>query len=256
VTDNPVLTKIRKLLNLSKSSNVHEAANAAARAQEMMLEHKIEMADLSLGGEEVKAEPIVEENLAENMGRRRVERWRIQLAGVVSRAFNARIYFCSNGQIAMIGRPSDLATVRYLYGYLALEIHRLTEDEWKGLLKLYAAGEYGSMSPPHAVRWKNSFRDGAVHAIREKLAEQRKAQEAKLTAETQKHGALVLVRKDEERVTLEVAERIKVATGGRKGSGFSGPSDVSAYSRGKQRGATISVAASGGALGASKQRLK
>lgn len=42
----PVLDKVRKLLELAKSANEHEAATAAARAAELMLKHQIEEADL------------------------------------------------------------------------------------------------------------------------------------------------------------------------------------------------------------------
>jgi hypothetical protein len=42
-----VLGKIKKLLALSTSSNVNEAATAAAAAQRLMLEHKLTEADVS-----------------------------------------------------------------------------------------------------------------------------------------------------------------------------------------------------------------
>ena len=42
-----VAEKVRKLLALATSSNVHEAANAAAQAQKLMQEHKLTAADVA-----------------------------------------------------------------------------------------------------------------------------------------------------------------------------------------------------------------
>ena len=41
-----LLDRIKRLLRLAESSNVHEAASAAARAQELMSRHRIEAASL------------------------------------------------------------------------------------------------------------------------------------------------------------------------------------------------------------------
>ena len=42
-----ILDRVKKLLALSTSSNVNEAANAAAAAQRLMLEHRLTEADVS-----------------------------------------------------------------------------------------------------------------------------------------------------------------------------------------------------------------
>jgi len=46
MADDKVINKIQKLLALATSDNVNEAAVTAARAQELMTKHQLEMADL------------------------------------------------------------------------------------------------------------------------------------------------------------------------------------------------------------------
>ena len=54
-----IIERIKKLLELSKSSNEHEAAIAASRAAELMMDHQISEAEIHSSS--VRAEPVVEE---------------------------------------------------------------------------------------------------------------------------------------------------------------------------------------------------
>lgn len=171
-----IVDKIRKLLNLSRSSNVNEAANAAARAQELMLAHKIEVADLEVGtGSRAPVEAVNDEILEQ--GSKRAQRWRLMLASKLATAFGCRMYYSSGGLINVVGTVSAIQTVKYMQGYLALEITRLC-DESCGKSLGYA------MSP---ITWRNSFKDGAVHAIGERLQAQRKEQERSFSARPRVH---------------------------------------------------------------------
>ena len=53
-----VVEKIRKLLELSKSDNEHEAASAAAMAQELMVKHAIEEEEIRGRDPKSTSEPI------------------------------------------------------------------------------------------------------------------------------------------------------------------------------------------------------
>ena len=59
--DRALVEKVRKLLALSESSNEHEAALAAENAQDLMLCHGIEMAQIAnpQGCEQVKSDVVV-----------------------------------------------------------------------------------------------------------------------------------------------------------------------------------------------------
>lgn len=154
-----IIDKVRKLLKLAESPNANEAALAAAKAQQLVDEHNLSAALLALdGAEAVPDEPIedFESKGAPLETSRRHPRWRTQLAGTIARANGCRIYI--NGEhIALVGRPSDADTVRYLFSYLAREVERLCAKEGVGC----------------GTSWRNNFRLGVVYAIMEKLREER-----------------------------------------------------------------------------------
>lgn len=133
--DAKIIDRITKLLALSKSSNVHEAATAAARAAELMLQYKLDAADLEIAaGEREAPEAVTEETLEGDAGRRKATSWRGALAHVLGEAFNAKSYSVwGSNKIQIIGRPSDIQTVRYLFAYLGNEIERLCDRDWETL---------------------------------------------------------------------------------------------------------------------------
>lgn len=132
-----ILDKIRKLLTLSaKSSNANEAAAAAAAAQRLMQEHRIAEAELETG------EPTETAQLAadplETFGWRSIL-WKEQLCGALMKLHGCKGWKLSrweNGtrvrRLQIVGRPSDVASVRYLYAWLTSEIERLAQRDAKG----------------------------------------------------------------------------------------------------------------------------
>lgn len=174
-----IIDKVRKLLRLAESPNANEAALAAAKAQQLIDEHNLSTALLALdGAEEAPDEPIYdfETKGAPLDTARRHARWRSQLAGTIARANGCRIYI--NGEhIALVGRPSDADTVRYLFGYLAKEIDRLCAKEGAGC----------------GTTWRNNFRLGAVYAVMDKLREQRTQHASKARASAATEVALVRI---------------------------------------------------------------
>jgi uncharacterized protein DUF2786 len=228
-----VIDKIRKLLALSKSANPHEAANAAARAAELMFEHKIEAADLEIAGHGKRPmEAVTEETLLDGEWR---AFWKGTLADGVARSMSCRVYWYGPW-MQIIGRKSDVNTVRYLFGFLVLEIERMATEGWTQRSALVAE---------HGTKWKNAFRWGAVHAIGRRLYEQSVAREA--MAHT---GALVLVRRDEAAVE-DALQRHKL---GKPISGTE-PSSRDGYSQGERAGREMQMSGAHAAIGGSKDRL-
>lgn len=175
MTYQEAIYKATKLLRLAQSSNQHEAALAAARAQEIMDRFKIE--SLSISEQSAPEEPIKDfrNDPLETELKSKVA-WKIQLASAVARHNQCRIYIMG-GPIAIVGRPSDVTTVRYLYGWLVREVNRIAGRDTAGYGRIYS----------------NNFRLGMIDTIRERLAEQRQQTDSALRAEAAQNNGLALV---------------------------------------------------------------
>ncbi|MEX0683416.1 MAG: DUF2786 domain-containing protein [Dehalococcoidia bacterium] len=156
-----ILEKVRRLLALSTSSNEHEAALAAAKAQELLLTYNLELADVpAVQREDVTQEVLNTGNTASWVG--------VLLGSVARHNFGDAIYL-GDGQRAIIAQPHNIEVIKYLYDYLVREINRLADRGWASF------DGYASS----ARRWKTGFRFGAISAIDARLeAERRKAQQA------------------------------------------------------------------------------
>lgn len=144
--DPQVVSKIQRLLALSKSDNVHEAANAAASAQRLLDEHRLTRAALP----ETRGDTMNAIGRTWFMGAvtGRTAPWKIRLAANVAEHNGAIILFYK-GLVEIVGTPDDVSATRLLYDYLRGEIDRLTAQETKG----------------RGVRYANNFRLGAVETI-------------------------------------------------------------------------------------------
>lgn len=129
-----ILDKLKKLLALSKSPEAHEAANAAAAAQRIMLEHKIQEADLEIGGDDDLVEPIADFTVE-----RRAVTWKTYLLTGVARANSCECYraqtvnresrkLTGKKHLHVVGTNTDVQAVVYIYRYLCMEINRLTRE--------------------------------------------------------------------------------------------------------------------------------
>lgn len=158
------MRKAAALLRLAQSDNPHEAALAAARAQEIIDRYKLNLAGLDDAPSAEPAEPI--RNFTDPLDKGGL--WKALLAQAVARVNQCQVYTASGG-VHLIGRPSDVAMVRPFYAYLAGEVERLASRHCKGQSRTY---------------W-NNFRLGAVETIKQRLNASLQA-----TAETVKAEAL------------------------------------------------------------------
>lgn len=156
-----VISKINKLLNLSKSNNVNEAAAAAAAADRLMQNYRISAVELSSSNKEEEPITLIEEYLHTSG---RLVLWKNVLAGVLCDHYGCAYFIQtvpSNKDgvrgtvkaLRVFGCQSDFDIVKYMYGYLTTEIERLT--------KLEASGKGHTFSQSYSL--------GAVQGIRDQL---------------------------------------------------------------------------------------
>jgi hypothetical protein len=173
-----VIAKVRKLRNLATSANVHEAATAAALADKLIQEHGLAEAQLEADGQEPgeKAEEATDPTISWHG---QVPAWQSCLASFLARHYDCAPYR-THGRDSygkryeaqrVVGRPSDVATLRYMLAWLVAEIERLAQLEPKGMGRSYY----------------NAYRMGAVAGVRSSMTA------AKDAARTQATSAALVV---------------------------------------------------------------
>lgn len=153
-----IIDKVRKLRALAENAaaTVEEAATAARTAELLIQKHALEEAELGAVSQEV-LEAIVDDGSPLTDWGKRQKVWQNVLLHALAQNYN-----CSNVlkrkdgalNIYTIGRPSDIAIMRYQFAYFVLELTRLSH--------LMAPDNLGRGS---GKTWYNSFYHGAVDAI-------------------------------------------------------------------------------------------
>lgn len=205
-TQEDIIRKVKALLARSRSQNEHEAAVAAAKAQEILQQYNL---DLSLLEDAPKPEYVRENITLETM---RV--WRKRLAHRLAQFNFCKFFFwrgSHNG--AFVGEPHNIEVVKALYAYLSHELEQIANIGYA----TYAAdvAHWRRLSP---VAWKEAFYTGAVDVIEWRLYEQwlafqgkdeqsAEAKKAQPTKRQEQSRALVVVK------DAELAEAIKVHIG-------------------------------------------
>jgi hypothetical protein len=244
MTREEAIQKALKLMALAGSDNVHEAAAAAARAQEILRRYEIDATILSTA----TAEP--EEDIEDFMKKgapldgdryAKAVNWKCTLANVISKSHQCKT-FTSGGAINIVGQPSLVETVRYVYALLVGEIEKLTDKNGKGCGRT----------------WRNNYRYGAVAAIREKFEEANVKVAAEVRAEyvnnplglVKVENALAKISAREAAVQAFVKKAYKLHS-----RSSSRTVDYAAYEQGKRDGKNINVNSARGALGNSVGKL-
>jgi len=164
-----VVEKIRKLMNLAESNNENEAASAAALAQRLMVQYDLESAVLAAeAGDDAKEqeEDIEESSMGDLESFARRAAWKDWLIMYITKANGVYVYTSHKGMqgkcktYRLIGQPRHVATVRYLYVYLAREIERHSKAQGKG----------------KGAVWSNTFRQSAALTVGERLKEANRAE--------------------------------------------------------------------------------
>lgn len=155
----PILSKIKKLLALSTSSNPNEAALAAAKAQELLMQHNLTMSQVQT------QEPSSYERSTVQTGKRV---WRrLLLTTIAQNNFCESIYNVTQHISVLIGETHNIEVVTYLYQYLIGQLEPMA-----------VAAHQRSIAPVHGKTWFDSFYMGAVNSIHERLEAQKREMEA------------------------------------------------------------------------------
>ena len=184
MTQQDAIRKALACLRLANSDNPNESALAAARAQEIIDRYQLDISGLDYNSqeeardtEEIKdfghADPL--DSLPNPYA------WMIRLSSMVSRFNGCRNILSrhENGRgkvVRVVGRPSDVNTVRYLYSCLKMEVLRLRDSNCQGNSQTY----------------KYQFCLGVVDTIRVKLEEQRQATFQSKRAEAGQNGMALM----------------------------------------------------------------
>lgn len=127
----------------------------------------------------------------------------------------------------LVGKRENIVVVTGLYTYLVDTVLRLADEGWDELDPI-------EKRCSTVRRWKNAFKVGAVHALGQRLQNQRREH----VAEYEGGSALVLVQEAElKQAVTQFFGKV------RRSSQSSGYSDAGAHAAGRKAGAGINLAA-------------
>ena len=245
MTENKILSKIRKLMALAEGSEGNEAEVASRMADRLMREHAVSLASLDEAAL-LEEDPVGGHELI--VGR---PAWMASLAWALAthcniKAIRARRYRVVNGRGKRVtimfgyGHRSDLQVWEYLYAVAEREIQRLAkahrkahEHDWN-----WQTGDCGLSRTE-----MTSFREGCVRGLSQKLYEQRQAAKAE-----QAHTTALAVQSRLDRAKAECNRRwpnVGTFTGG-----------VGASLDGVRAGRSISLSTGVGAKGSNTRLLE
>jgi hypothetical protein len=179
MTTQEAIEKCRKLLKLANCTGAtpEEAARAAEMAAAIMARHELDSAAASLAEPEQPREEVKDFG-ADPVDSNRRDTWRGVLLLKVAHLHGCQAYRSGAG-LCLIGRPSDVATVRYLYSWISAQVEEISGRACVGNGRTYA----------------NNFRIGMVETIGRRMTEAKTAAEAQFrtdTATTATGAAIVL----------------------------------------------------------------
>lgn len=156
--------KIRKLLRLSQSSNENEAKAAMAKAQELLMQHKLSMADVSGEKSEVK------ELKTGIYYSRQKDLWRAYLIQAISKNycvenFISTAYRSSRHEICLIGTEMDIQ--------ICLDVFKFASQHVEDWFKEYKKEEGWKYSAKYLNAIKNNYGKGFAGGVNDVLESQR-----------------------------------------------------------------------------------
>jgi len=154
--ESKILSKIKKLWALAESSNVHEAALAAAKANELLLRHHLaSLQDLALAPEDLTYQKIIYHPQVARAGAK------MDAIGAILKLFFVAVVQTRQDRyqvLAAVGTYENLQIAEYVAAFLDHELDRL----W-------------ALSPYRGNRARNSFFAGVAAGFTSKIKETQKA---------------------------------------------------------------------------------
>jgi hypothetical protein len=163
-----LIEKISKLLALATSPNEHEARAAAEKANALLVQHNLSMADLN----REHRESYVEESLTRGRNFTTEDKyiWRLMM-----NHFFVKL-MVSRGRVYFLGTKTNVEVARYIYGFLVRKYRELWHEYKKENLL--------------SARAKQSYYDGLSTGLSMQLSAQREATVARAASNkaTEKTG--------------------------------------------------------------------
>lgn len=181
--------KVAALFRLAERPGTpEEGAAAVAAATALMEKYEVEQAALALDGEAFEPdEDLMDftdmgDGQLDIMGRR-LSWWRSRLASALARANGAYTFTAhrrAGRSIEIVGKPSAVEVVRYMYAWLSRELQRLCAEQGKGMGQV----------------WRREFMDGAVAELSTRLwmEHQRTVANLRASAANNPHALTVINR--------------------------------------------------------------
>ncbi len=214
VSAEKALDRVRKLLALATSPDVHEAATAAAQAQTLITRHRLEQWLAAERDAADDPDPIADATDAPLEVARKLRPWKVALACALAEVNGCVAYTLDRGDaqaIALVGRARDRAAVETLWAWAVKRVEWLSATHGEGKSR----------------KWHEAFRVGAVDVLARRLGEAAKGvREASTGAELATLDRASAVHR--EALDRFVEERL----GLRSGRGMR--VDASAYARGRR----------------------
>lgn len=224
-----VLRRVSALRNLAaKAGTIHEAETAAAKADALIQKYRLSEADVESAGAAPTEKPAAADPL--HTSKTRTPMWLRLLAQDLAKHYGCFAWTQMGGAysawtLRIVGRPSDVEVVRYMFAWISTEIARLSQAE-------------------HGKADQNAFRLGAIAGIRNALYRSTKETTdahpipaAPESAEPTRSAAMVLLSRVDE--SKKEAERIVgkfISGSGAHTRGSSG-----SYNRGRKAGEGMHV---------------
>jgi hypothetical protein len=156
--DRKIIDKLQKLLALSASDNENEADLAMKKAEELMREHNLSVADVALDGSGAHV------GSAEVCGLTKTSQtWEISLGSSIAQTFNGRAIRskASNGwHFTFVAGQTDLVLIIDLFERLRSITKRMSQAYVTSVKDL---------TNVHGKSLHNSYRMGIVHTIHKRL---------------------------------------------------------------------------------------
>lgn len=221
---NSVIDKVKKLQRLATSSNINEAAAAAAAANKLIDSYRIQESDLEIEDEF----SIVEQDEDFIYKSKKVTKWKYSLLSKLAKHYGCALFnnaaydsHRKESRYQLFGQRSDIAICKYMFNYLQLECVRLSNLEAKGKGRIFV----------------NSYCNGFVAGIVEQLNASRV--ELSKSASTQAMIKINSREKDAFKLMQEKIPNLKFST-----KSFSSITDTNAFHSGMNKGKSLHLGSS------------
>ena len=215
--DEKILNKIRNLLKLSESPEVHEASLAMAMARKLMLKYNIEEGQLSVNDTGVHIEDLFGE-----MSKRSI--WETVMTNQISAIFSSVLLVHkvskTRYRFKIYGHKDDIEMIKCMYSFSIATIERLFKNH------LHESGR--SFSTQHELKvYRESYKYGVADALITNMKQK--------YSPTVQENALILCRKA--KVDNYIDENIKTKQSKIRNTKF----DAQGYMHGHRDGKNVSV---------------